>query len=204
MSPAVCVVGSALALEVMTVVRASCPKLPQPIPAHPPRSGGREILSVPPTAHPGLTASVTCVLFQHPIHPPCSGPFPSTVSVPGLQGPPHPRADPFTSFPAHPSWMPYRSLHGLISLFSECPPCCYLCQRCPSLFVLSGCSLHTLPGSDQEWAPPGSPPRPPAGRLSCPVITTLCKSLWFWVVSYLRAGLLSSSGLGRPFFAQSS
>lgn len=150
------------------VIRASCPKLPQPLPAHPPHPGGHEILSVPPSAHPGLTASVTYVLFQHPVYPPYHGLIPSTVSVPGLQGPPYPRADPFTSFPARPSWMPYRSLHGIVSLFSEHTPCCYLCQRHPSLFVLSGCSLHTLPGSDQEWTPPGSLPEPrQSPRLSC-------------------------------------
>ena len=198
--------GSATALEVMTVIRASCPKLPRALPAHPPHPGGREILSVPPSAHPGLTASVTSVLFQHPVHPPCSGLVPSAVSISGLQGPPHPRADPFTSFPARPSWMPYRSLHGLVSLFSEHSPCCYLCQRRPSLFVLSGCSLRTLPGSDQEWTPPGSL-QTPASPLGCPVtflvISTLCESLWLQVVSYWRAGLLSSLGLGRPFFAQS-
>lgn len=47
----------------------------------------------------------------------------------------------------------------------------------------------------------------PASPLGCPVtfpvISTLCESLWLQVVSYLRAGLLSSLGLGRPFFAQS-
>lgn len=140
------------------VIRASCPKFPQPLPAHPPHPGGHEI-PVSSTLYSPRAHSL-CNLC--PVSTPClpSLPWPYSFHCPSLacKGPHTPGLT--RSHPSCSSLLDaLQSLHGIVSYFPSIPPAVTSARdTLPSLSCLAAPS--TLSGSDQEWTPPGSLPDP--------------------------------------------